>query len=75
LLNLSAGKRVRDPFHIQTVNNRHSRFAGFLDRYCGISTKYLDNCLRWFERTKLVEATPVSCLEAAMTSVPTEFTN
>jgi len=66
---------MRGPFHIQTVNNRHSRFAGFLDRYRGISTKYLDNYLRWFERTELVESTPVSCLEAAMTSVPTDFAN
>jgi len=69
-LNLSDGKRVRDPFHIQTVNNRHSRFADFLDRYCGISTKHLDNYLRWFERTKLEEATSVSCPESAMTQYP-----
>jgi len=74
-LNLSAGRRVQGSFHIQTVSNWHSRFADFLDRYWGITTKYLDSYLRWFERTKFVGATPVSCLGAAMTSVPTEFAN
>ena len=31
-LNLSAGERVRDAFHIQTVNSRHSQLKGFLRR-------------------------------------------
>jgi len=65
-LNLSAGQRVRGPFHIQMVNNRHSRFVGFLDRFNGISTKYLANYLRWFERTMLVNASPRSCLASAI---------
>ena len=38
-LNLSSGERVRDAFHIQTVNSRHRQLKGFLRRYRGISTK------------------------------------
>ena len=45
-LNLSGGQRVRDVFHIQTVNNRHSQLKDFLRRYRGVATKYLDNYLR-----------------------------
>ena len=36
-LNLSGGERVRDAFHIQTVNSRHSQLKGFLRRYRGIA--------------------------------------
>ena len=45
-LNLFGGERVRNAFHIQAVNSRHSQLKGFLRRYRGIATKYLDNCLR-----------------------------
>ena len=38
-LNLSSGERVRDAFHIQTVNNRHSRLKQFLRRYRGRRNK------------------------------------
>ncbi len=39
----SAEERVRDAFHIQTVNSRHSQLKGFLRRYRGIATKSLDS--------------------------------
>ena len=45
-LNQSAGKRVRGAIHIQTVNNRHSRFKEFLRRFRSASTTYLGNYLR-----------------------------
>ena len=61
-LNLSGRERVRDAFHIQTVNNRHSRLKDFLRRYRGVATKYLDNYLRWFQRLELENASPRACL-------------
>lgn len=35
-------------FHIQTVNSTHSAIRKFLERYNGVSTKYLQNYLYWF---------------------------
>ena len=57
-LNLSGGERVRDAFHIQTVNNGHSRLKDFLRRCRGVATKYPDNCLRWFQRPEPEHASP-----------------
>ena len=57
-LNQSAGERVRGAFHIQTVNNRHGRFKDFLHRFRGVSTKYLGNYLRWFERRDILKSSP-----------------
>ncbi len=42
---LSGGERVRGAVHIQTVNSRHRQLKGFLRRYRGIATRYLDNDL------------------------------
>ena len=66
LLNQSAGERVRGAIHIQTVNNRHSRFKDFLRRYRGVSSKYLGNYLRWYERCDLLKSSPRSCLATAL---------
>ena len=65
-LNQSAGERVRGSFHIQTVNNRHSLFKSFLHRYRGVSSKYLGNYLRWFERCCLLKSSPRSYLATAI---------
>ena len=35
-------------FHIQTVNSVHNTLRQFLDRYRGVSSKYLQNYLYWF---------------------------
>ena len=59
-LNQSAGERVRGAIHIQTVNNHHSRFKDFLRRFRGVSTKYLGNYLRWFERRDILKSSPGS---------------
>ena len=48
-LNQSAGERVRGAIHIQTVNNRHSRFKDFLRRYRGVSTKGLCTSFRTYQ--------------------------
>ena len=74
-LNLSSGERVRDAFHIQTVNNRHSRLKQFLRRYRGVATRYLDNYLRWFQRIELENASPRACLATAITRPSIRFVN
>lgn len=46
----SDGKeRVRGLYHIQNVNNYHSRLKGWMDRFNGVATKYLDHYLSWFQ--------------------------
>lgn len=47
-LNLSAGVRVRGPWHIQNVNAYHSRFKNWKRRFHGVATSYLPSYLGWF---------------------------
>ena len=47
-LNLSAGERVRGPWHIQNVNAYHSRLKSWIARFHGVATSYLENYLGWF---------------------------
>lgn len=43
------GPRVIDTaFHIQTVNNLHSRFESFMKPFCGPATKHLPRYTAWF---------------------------
>ena len=74
-LNLSGGERVRDAFHIQTVNSRHSQLKGFLRRYRRISIKYLDNYLQWFQHIELENASSRTCLAAAVDRSCIQFVN
>ena len=74
-LNLSRSERVRGAFHIQTVNNRHSRLKDFLRRYRGVATRYLDNDLRWFQRLELENASPRACLATAIARPCIQFLN
>ncbi len=46
-LNLSAGERVFGDYHIQNVNNYCSRRKGWMLRFRGVATKYLDSYLGW----------------------------
>jgi len=46
-LNLSAGERTRGIYHIQNVNNYCSRLKGWMQRFNGVATKYLDSYLGW----------------------------
>jgi transposase-like protein len=46
-LNLSAGERVWGIYHIQNVNNYDSRLKGWMRRFNGVATKYLDSYLGW----------------------------
>lgn len=46
-LNLSAGERSWGIYHIQNVNNYGSRLKGWMRRFNGVATKYLDSYLGW----------------------------
>ena len=35
--------------HIQNVNNYHRRLKGWMQRFNGVATKYLNNYLTWFQ--------------------------
>ena len=63
-LNAKTGPRVIDTaFHIQTVNNLHSRLEAFMRPFCGPATKNLPRYLDWFI-TRLT-GDPTSATEAA----------
>lgn len=47
-MNLSAGERVRGPWHIQNVNACHGRLKGWMHRFRGVATSYLESYLGWF---------------------------
>lgn len=52
----SDGKdRVRGLYHIQNVNNYHSRLKGWIDRFNGVATKYLDHYLGWFQFLDIIK--------------------
>lgn len=52
----SDGKeRVKELYHIQNVNNYHSRLKGWMDRFNGVATKYLDHYLSWFEFLDIIK--------------------
>jgi transposase-like protein len=47
-LNVSKHERVRGLYHIQNVNNFHQRFKGWLDRFRGVASKFMNNYIAWF---------------------------
>ncbi len=47
-MNLSAGERVRGPWHIQNANGYHGRLKGWMARFKGVATDYLESYLGWF---------------------------
>ena len=47
-LNLSAGERVRGPWHIQNANAYHGRLKAWIARFKGVATDYLQSYLGWF---------------------------
>ena len=64
-LNQSTSERIRSAFHIQTTNNRHSGIKGFLRDYRGVSSKYLEKYVRWYERRALLKSSSSSYLTIA----------
>lgn len=47
VIQLKSTKRVDGIFSIQHINNYHSQLKKFIDRFNGVSTKYLPNYLVW----------------------------
>ena len=45
---LDGKERVKGLYHIQNVNNYHSRLKSWMDRFNGVATKYLHRYLSWF---------------------------
>ena len=68
-LNIQHGPRVLDGvFHIQNVNAYDSRLKGWMRRFNGVATQYLENYLGWrrmLERYKTA-ITPKLCLAEAV---------
>ena len=48
-------ERVKGLYHIQNVNNYHSRLKGKMQRFNGVATKYLDHYLSWFQFLDIVK--------------------
>ncbi len=44
---VKSGEPRRGIYHVQNINAFHSRLKAFLRKFCGVSTKYLDNYLSW----------------------------
>ena len=42
-------ERVKGLYHIHNVNNYHSRLKGWMQRFNGVATKYLDHYLGGFQ--------------------------
>ena len=47
-MNMSASERVRGPWHIQNANAYHGRLKGWMHRFTGVATSYLESYLGWF---------------------------
>ncbi|HIJ82766.1 MAG: hypothetical protein HW380_1878 [Magnetococcales bacterium] len=73
-LNIKAGVRVKEKiFHIQNVNAYDSRLKGWMRRFNGVATRYLDSYLGWrrfFECHKDEVHNPKSWLIEAIGPVP-----
>ncbi|MEK4198539.1 IS1595 family transposase [Cytobacillus sp. FSL K6-0265] len=48
-------ERVKGLYHIQNVNNYHSRLKGWMQRFNGVATKYLEHYLSWFQFLDIVK--------------------
>lgn len=47
LIQLKSGKARNGIYHIQHINNYHSQLKMCMDRFKGVSSKYLNNYLIW----------------------------
>jgi transposase-like protein len=70
-INVAAGIRVEGAWHVQNVNAFGSRLRGWLRRFKGVSTRYLDSYLGWFralDRSPGFAPKPASLLALAVTA-------
>jgi transposase-like protein len=65
----SKGVHAIGAWHIQNVNSYHGRFKGWMHRFHGVATSYLENYLGWFralDRTPRSPAQPSQLLNLAV---------
>jgi transposase-like protein len=71
-VNISKGNRVvKGIYHIQHVNNAHTRLKTWMVRFQGVSTKYLESYVRWFslmEETKTLTNREAKFTERSVTN-------
>jgi len=68
-INVRRGQRVVEgAFHIQNVNAYDSRLKGWMHRFHGVATKYLESYLGWRRLIERYAAsiTPAACLAEAV---------
>lgn len=67
-VNVQQGIRVDGAFHIQNVNAYDSRLKGWMQRFHGVATKYLESYLGWRRMLELYRKniTPTHCLQEAL---------
>lgn len=70
-INISEGRRVlKKKYHIQNVNNFHARLKQWMQRFNGVSTKYLQNYMNWFALLEETKNNPKQEEEFTRRSVP-----
>jgi len=67
-VNPGRGFRTQGPYHIQNVNAYDSRLKGWMQRFHGVATRYLENYLGWRRLLEYFGKTiqPTDCLRAAL---------
>lgn len=67
-VNLVRGIRLRGAYHIQNVNAYDSRLKGWMKRFHGVATRYLENYLGWRRMLEYFGQSilPDTCLRAAL---------
>lgn len=68
-VNVSRAQRVSGPWHVQNVNAYVSRLRGWMQRFKGVATKYLESYLGWFrllDRSGPIGPQPALVLRAAL---------
>ena len=57
LVQLATGKSKKGFFHIEHINNYHSRLKEFIRPFKGVATKYLNNYLVWYNLVEYAKET------------------
>ena len=59
LIQLKTGKSKKGIYHIQHINSYHSKLKGFMSKFKGVSTKYLNNYLIWHNFVSYAKETDI----------------
>ena len=75
LIQLKTGKSKKGIYHIQYINSYHSKLKGFMNRFKGVSTKYLNNYLIWHNFVSYAKETDIEKHNILMRFVFTRQSN